>query len=109
GRDASSCSGGGCLPCPIRAEPWPNAGTTVPSRNLTVRLVPVDSAPVAASRADAPDEVTNELSATQSPLNSRRFSSLVSLLVTINPPLHQSRSVGQGCCPYCLPPNGIHS
>src|SRR5215469_1600439 len=106
-RSASSSSARGRLSFPRPAEPWPNAGTTVPSRNLTVRLVPVDSAPVA-SRADAPDEVTNELSTTQSPLNSRRFSSLVSLLVTIRPPLHQSRSVGQGCCPYCLHAIGSH-
>jgi hypothetical protein len=45
--------------------------------------VPVEVAPVAASKADTPDEVTNELSAAQSPLNSRRFSNLISLLFTI--------------------------
>src|SRR5262249_42374875 len=52
---------------------------------------PVEATPLAASRADAPDEVTNELSATQSPLNSRRFSSLVSLPFTMRSlPLRRS-------------------
>src|SRR5215472_15273198 len=77
-RSASSSSACGCLPFPSPAEPWPNAGMTVPSRNFTVRPAPGE----AASRADAP--VANELSATQSPLNSRRFSSLVSLLEPIS-------------------------
>src|SRR5262249_43833572 len=63
-------------------EPWPNAGTTVPSRNLTVRAVPVEATAAAASRANAPDKVTNELSATQRSLNSRRLSNLVPLLFT---------------------------
>src|SRR5258705_13662431 len=54
----------------------------VPSRNLTVRAVPVAATAVAASRANAPDKVTNELSATQRSLNSRRLSNLVSLLFT---------------------------
>src|SRR5580700_4677197 len=52
----------------------------VPSRNLTVRAAPVAATAVAASRANAPDKVTNELSATQRSLNSRRLSNLVSLL-----------------------------
>src|SRR6266436_3367524 len=82
-RSASSSSATGCLPFPRPAEPWPSAGTMVPSRNLTVRPAPVEAAPVAASRANAPDEVTNEPSAAQSPLNSRRFSSLVFLPFTI--------------------------
>src|SRR5260370_30164702 len=63
-------------------EPWPIAGTMVPSRNLTVRAAPVKATAVAASRANAPDKVTNELSATQRSLNSRRLSNLVSLLFT---------------------------
>src|SRR6266436_7827423 len=54
----------------------------VPSRNLTVRAVPVKATAVAASRANAPDKVTNELSATQRSLNSRRLSNLVSLFFT---------------------------
>ena len=63
----------------------------MPSRNFTVRPAPVEALP--ASRADAPDEVTNELSATQSPLNSRRFSSLVSLPFTMRSlPLRRSCS-----------------
>src|SRR5262249_600642 len=75
-RNASSSSAAGCLPCPIRAEPWPIAGTTVASRNLTVWTVPFKATAVAASRANAPDDATNEHSAPQSPLNSRRFSAL---------------------------------
>src|ERR1700739_2465102 len=51
-----------------------------PPRNLTVRDVPVAATAVAASRANAPDKVTNEPSATQRSLNSRRLSNLVSLL-----------------------------
>src|SRR6516225_8597003 len=54
----------------------------VPSRNLTVRAVPVAATAIAASRAGAPDKVTNEPSATQRSLNSRRLSNLVSLLFT---------------------------
>src|ERR1700739_3800152 len=54
----------------------------VPSRNLTVCAAPVAATAVAASRANAPDKVTNELSATQRSLNSRRLSNLVSLLFT---------------------------
>jgi aryl-alcohol dehydrogenase-like predicted oxidoreductase len=45
----------------------------VPSRNLTVRPAPVEATSVAASTADALGKITNELSATQSPPNSRRF------------------------------------
>jgi hypothetical protein len=52
-----------------------------PSRNLTVRTAPVAETAVAASKANAPDKVTNEASATRS-LNSRRLSSLASLLFT---------------------------
>src|SRR5215831_460985 len=59
--------------------------------------------PLAASRADAPDEVTNELSATQSPLNSRRFSSLVSLLFTMRSlPLRRSCSAVKMVQPVVL-------
>src|SRR5215472_5329911 len=54
----------------------------VPSRNLTVRAVPVEATAVAPSRANAPDKVTNELSATQRSLNSRRLSDRVPLLLT---------------------------
>jgi hypothetical protein len=46
-----------------------------------IARAPVEA--VAASRAEAPDEVTNELNATQSPLNSRRLNDLISLLFTI--------------------------
>src|SRR5215813_6514109 len=93
-RSASSSSASGCLPFARPAEPWPNAETTVPSRNFTVCPAPVEATPLAASRADAPDEVTNELSATQSPLNSRRFSGLVSLPFTMRSlPLRRSCSV----------------
>jgi hypothetical protein len=55
----------------------------VPSRNFTVRSALVEGA-VAASSADAPEEVTREPSATQSPLNSRRFSNLTSFLFAIH-------------------------
>src|SRR5262249_49773992 len=48
----------------------------VPSRNLTVWAVPFEATAAAASRANAPDDATNEHSAPQSPLNSRRFSAL---------------------------------
>jgi hypothetical protein len=58
----------------------------VPSRNFTVRLAPVDATSLAASRADARDEPTNELSATQSPVNSRRFSNLVFSLFNYTSP-----------------------
>src|SRR6516165_7153735 len=54
----------------------------VPSRNLTVRAVPVAATAVAASRADAPDKVINELNATQRSLKSRRLSNLVALCST---------------------------
>src|SRR6516225_7697926 len=54
----------------------------VPSRNLTVRAVPAAATAAAASRANAPDKVTNEPSATQRSLNSRRLSDRVSLLFT---------------------------
>src|SRR5215472_17434642 len=96
------------------AEPWPNAGITVPSRNLTVRPAAVEATPLAASRADAPDEVTNELSATQSPLNSRRFSSLVSLpFTTRSLPLRRSCSVVNMVQPVvllsgCVRPENLH-
>src|SRR5204863_5551703 len=93
-RSACSSSACGCLPFPRPAEPCPNAGTTVPSRNFAVRPAPVEPTSLAASRADTPDEVTNELSTTQSPLNSRRFSSLVSLPFTMRSlPLRRSCSV----------------
>src|SRR5215472_15017279 len=57
----------------------------VPSLNLTVRAVSVAATAIAASRANAPDKVTNEPSATQRPLNSRRLSNLVSLLFMTRP------------------------
>src|SRR6516165_1159624 len=63
----------------------------VPSGNLTVRPPPVEAASVAASRANAPDEVTKEQSVAQSPLNSRRFSSLVFLLFTNTIPSTERR------------------
>src|SRR5215469_6949865 len=76
-RNASSSSAAGCLPCPRRAEPWPNAGTTAPVGNFTVRLAPLEAVPVAGSTADASEDATKEPSATQSPLNSRRFSNRI--------------------------------
>src|SRR5215475_4628836 len=82
-RSASSSSASGCLPCPICQEPWPNAGTTAPVGNFTVRLAPVEAAPLAGSTADASDDVTKEPSATQSPLNSRRFSNRIFTAYTI--------------------------
>src|SRR5262249_5542649 len=54
----------------------------VPSRNLPFRAVPVEATAAAASRANAPDTVTTELSATHRSLNSRRLSNLVPLLFT---------------------------
>jgi hypothetical protein len=42
--------------------------------NFTVRLAPLEAVPLAGSTADASDDATKEPSATQSPLNSRRFS-----------------------------------
>jgi hypothetical protein len=54
-----------------------------PSRNFTVRVVLVAATVVAASRANALDKVTIELSATQRSLNSRRFSNLVPLLFIV--------------------------
>ena len=54
----------------------------MPSRNFTVRSALVETTPVASS-ADAPDEVTRELSATQSALNSRRFSNPIFTHYTI--------------------------
>src|SRR6516225_8732454 len=47
-----------------------------------VRAVPVAATAVAASSADAPDKVSNEPSATQRSLNSRRLSNLVALFST---------------------------
>jgi hypothetical protein len=55
----------------------------VPSRNFTVRAVLVAATVVVASRANALDKVTSELSATQRSLNSRRFSNLVPLLFIV--------------------------
>src|SRR5262249_2913204 len=82
-RNASSSSAAECFPCPRCQEPWPIAGTLVPSRNLTVWAV--DTTAVAASRVNAPDKATNEPSATQSPLNSRRFNNLAPLLFATCP------------------------
>ena len=45
--------------------------------NFTVRLAPLEAAPLAGSTADAADDATQEPSATQSPLNSRRFSNRI--------------------------------
>src|ERR1700730_7420080 len=55
---------------------------TAPSGNVTVRLASVEATPLTGSSTDAPDAVTNELSARQSPLNSRRFSGVLSSLFT---------------------------
>src|SRR6185369_3839680 len=74
-RSASCSSACGRLPFPRLAEPWPRAGTTAPSRNLTVRFSAADAVPEAAPKA------ANEPTAAQSPLNSRRFKrSMVSML-----------------------------
>jgi hypothetical protein len=51
--------------------------------NFTVRLAPLEAAPLAGSTADAADDATQEPSATQSPLNSRRFSKRMFTLYTI--------------------------
>jgi len=64
-------------------------GTTVPSRNFTVRAVPV-----AALRADASDSVTNQLNATQNPLNSRRLGDLISVLLLRAPIVRPVRHCG---------------
>jgi hypothetical protein len=82
-RSASSSSAAGCLPCPRCQEPWPNAGTTAPVGNFTVRLAPLDAGPLASSTADASDDATKEPTATQSPLNSRRFSNRILTPYTI--------------------------
>jgi hypothetical protein len=83
-RSASSSAALGCLPFPRPAEPWPNAGTALPSRNVTVRLTSVEDIPPSASSPAAPDAATNEPSVKQSPLNSRRFSGVLSSLFTWN-------------------------
>ena len=54
----------------------------VPSRNLTVRAVPVEATAVAVSRTNAPGKVTHELSAKERSLNARRVSNRTSLLFT---------------------------
>src|SRR5258706_14965221 len=77
------------------AEPWPNAGTTVPSRNFAVRPAPVDAAPAAASRPAARGGDANEPSATHNPLTSRRFSTLISLLFIRSLPPRQAFSVAK--------------
>jgi hypothetical protein len=51
--------------------------------NFTVRFAPLEAAPLAGSTADAADAATQEPSATQSPLNSRRFSNRIFTLYTI--------------------------
>src|SRR3974390_3082940 len=55
-RSACSSSASGCLPFARPAEPWPNAGTTVPSGSFTVLPPPFEGTPPAASSADAPDK-----------------------------------------------------
>jgi hypothetical protein len=51
--------------------------------NFTVRLAPLEAAPLAGSMANASDDATHEQSATQSRLNSRRFSNRISIHYTI--------------------------
>jgi hypothetical protein len=51
--------------------------------NFTVRFAPLEAAPLAGSTADASDDATKEPSATQSPLNSRRFSNRIFTHYTI--------------------------
>src|SRR6516225_12028897 len=80
-RSACSSSAWECLPFASPAEPWPNAGTTVPSGSFTVLPPPFEGTPLAASSANAPEHVTSEPNAAQIPLNSRRFSSSVSLFI----------------------------
>src|SRR6516162_1513767 len=82
-RSASSSSAAGCFPCPRCQEPWPNAGTTAPVGNFTVRLARLEAASLAGSTADAYDDATQEPSATQSPLNSRRFTNRIFTHYTI--------------------------
>jgi hypothetical protein len=62
-------------------------------RRETLPCAPVDAAPPAASRAPAPVGVANEPSATHSPLNSRRFSNLISLLFIRSLPPGQTFSI----------------
>src|SRR6516162_1419457 len=62
----------------------------VPSGNFAVRPAPVAAKKVAASTSDATVKVTNELRTMQSPLNSRRFTNLVSLPFIICLPQRQS-------------------
>src|SRR5262249_59896975 len=74
-RSASSSVACGCLPSPRCQEPWPNAGTTVPSRNRTVRPASFGFTPASAWRGDAPDSaaIAPTVSVVQSRLNSRRL------------------------------------
>ena len=66
----------------VQAAYGPIAGTIVPSRNFTVRLAPFEGVPGAAAKAEALDSAaivvltvgSDEPSAAQSPLNSRRLS-----------------------------------
>src|ERR1700730_8270004 len=90
-RRASPSPALGCLPFPRPAEPWPNAGTALPSRNVTVRLTSVEDIPPSASSPDAPDAATNEPSVKQSPLNSRQLSGVLSSLGITAPTLGPAR------------------
>src|SRR6516162_2481522 len=92
-RSACSSSAWGCLPFASPAEPWPNAGTTVPSGSFTVLPPPFEGTPPAASSADAPDNVTNDPNAAQMPLNSRLFNSLIPLFTIRSMSLHHPRPV----------------
>ena len=82
-RNDSSSSAARCLPCPT----CPEALTDRRDNNAVAKLDGPRCAACgadgsrAASRANAPDKVTDEPSATQRSLNSRRLSNLVSQLL----------------------------
>jgi hypothetical protein len=75
----------------------------VPVGNLTVRPAPLEAVPLAGSTADASDDATKAPSATQSPLNSRRFSDRILTPYTMASvaPIVAGRDGGEGlkgCC-----------
>jgi hypothetical protein len=61
--------------------------------NFTVRLAPLEAVPLAGSAADAFDDATQEPSATQSPLNSRRFNNRIFIHYTIPSTAPISRAI----------------
>ena len=77
-RSASSSIVSGCLPCARCQVPWPNAGTTLPSPNVTVRASLFGSAPSARAGMPGTDASIALTPGSDSPspaqrrLNSRR-------------------------------------